>query len=131
MHSLFRLLFLGHFLLSACLPKHDVGFLLQIPRIYQEFQIINGKTDFWDFLEDQFFAFEDIWESKEEDDDEEMPVKIQYEFQTMLYCVGKVMCCEPLRLYYLAQKQFQVFQENELAQNLQSVFHPPRMIVFE
>ena len=123
--------FIFHLLLGACLPKGDFAFLSQIPKIYQQYQTINGKTDFFEFVEEQFLSATEIFEEEDEDEDEEneeIPVQISYQFQGFLLYFSSLFEYKPQFYFYSIQQKLSIYNPEGLQNFIGGIFRPPRFL---
>ncbi len=121
--------FVFHILLGACLPKGDFAFLSQIPKIYQQYEVINGKTDFFEFVEEQFLSVNELFEgeeSEEEDEEEQISVQISYQFQGFLLYFPSLFDYEPQFYFYCTKETPTIYNAESLQNFIGAIFRPPR-----
>jgi hypothetical protein len=127
-----------HFLLCGMLPKSNFMFLGQIPAIYSEYQKLNGETNFFEFLEEQFFDNEldliftiglNIAENEEDEHNEAKRIPVPFHFQqtieNTLFSLAMPVF-EFLNLDQISINNHFVYKENYIYSFSGNIFHPPK-----
>lgn len=65
------------------LPEGNFLYLSQIPDIYRQYELVNGKTDLFSFIEENFLEFENKLGLEEDDDDPFENEEQQIPFKTI------------------------------------------------
>ena len=122
--------FTFHFLLGALLPTNDFDFLAQIPTIYNDFQKINGKTDFAEFLEEQFFDVEK-WLNLEEDSDEKEQIPVNFHYHFSNFVLFTIYFPSQFKFttsyFFFTSKPIISDKFNLIDSFLSSIFRPPQI----
>ena len=119
------------------LPEGNFLYLLQVSDIYSQYEIINGKTDFFTFVEENFLEFEnklgiedeidgDDEEEDEPFDKEEQPVP----FDTISVNLNPAFPLSSVGIDVEPQslncKKNSFYLVKKYTTELVSIFHPPK-----
>ena len=118
---------------SALLPKGDFSFTSQLSKLYDDFVQVNGSSSFDEFLAEEFLEPFSLPEDNSADEPFEKechPVPIDLitvNANTTFYTVAAVIKIEPEPIPVII---YTPFKENFTSTDLDSVFHPPRLLSF-
>jgi len=136
MRKLLIILLSGYFLVGAIiLPQSDFTLLSSLPKIYNDFISLNGKTSFEKFLDDQFienFEFIDKIEEHEnhqenEKEEKQVPINCYLAQQTFFLEIKHVVVDFLIPTPVI--KYIPFYQVLYFFINPNSIFHPPKSIV--
>ncbi len=127
-----------HFLLGGFLPKSDFMLVAKLPNLYQEYEKINGKTNFFEFLEEQFLEqfleqslnFESIFGLDDDDENEEneaIPIPFQSQQLTniVLFSMKNIQFSFN-NFAQILEKNFLIYKESYFYIFSGFVFQPPK-----
>lgn len=127
-------LFSGYFLIGAIvLPQSDFSLLTNIQKIYNDFVLLNGKTSFMDFLDEQFVESFEFFDNADKTENihekEQKPVPINF----YLTQSNSVFNAQNLEIEFSEPtpvNEFTIFyQDFYLSRTIGYIFHPPKYIV--
>jgi len=118
---------------TAILPKGDFGFTSQLSKLYDVFVQINGSTSFDEFLEeellDPYFPPEDVNEPSDEPFEKEChPVPIDLILVNANISFFTVSTLMEIQTEPTPTISYIPYTENYTSTDLESVFHPPRLL---
>lgn len=124
------ILFTIHYTIGTLfLPEGNFLYLSQVTDIYRQYEFLNGKTDFFTFIEENFLEFEDKFGIEEENEpfeneEQQIPFKIIsinvnpafFLPISELEIEPQILTCEKNSFYLIKKYTSEII----------SIFHPPK-----
>ncbi|GAB4452874.1 MAG: hypothetical protein Fur0028_08360 [Bacteroidales bacterium] len=113
------------------LPEGNFLYLSQIPDIYRQYEIVNGKTDFLTFIEENFLEFENKLGFEDKDDpfeneEQQIPfTKISFHINPAFPCsISEIEIKIKTQTLTCAKNSFYIIKKYTTEKF--PVFHPPK-----
>ena len=111
---------------SLFLPRGNFAYIEQIPQLYSDFCTANNNTDFFEFLEEQFFEFEIFEGADEPYEKENKPVPF-YALSSQLIMAMPIFQSTEISIHHTEKtKATFIYTLKDYWVYPTSIFHPPK-----
>lgn len=135
MKNFLLILLIIHYTIGTLfLPEGNFLYLNQIADIYREYEIVNGKTDFLTFIEENFFEFENKLGLENDDDDPFKNKEQQIPFKAISINVNPAFLIHvneiDIKPEALACEKSSFYLIKKYTTEITPIFHPPKYLLF-
>lgn len=115
------------------LPEGNFLYLTQISDIYRQYEFVNGKTDFFTFIEENFLEFENKLGLEEDEDDPFENEEQQIPFKTISINVNPAfpipVCETDIKPQIVTCERNSFYLTKKYTTEIIPVFHPPKYLL--